>query len=99
MAKLVCSQAAVANARDASQIFGGYGFLAENVAARHYRDAKVLEAGEATAEAQPGLSARESGLRGTGCGPTPQPGPAAAPRGAGPDAAETGQPAPLTPVR
>lgn len=71
MAKLVCSQAAVANARDASQIFGGYGFLAENVTARHYRDAKVLEVGEGTTEVQLGVIARELGLCGTGFSQTP----------------------------
>src|SRR5699024_8608133 len=77
----------------------GYGFLAENVAARHYRDAKVLEVGEGTTEVQLGVIARELGLRGTGFGTTPQPDPAADPRGAGPDAAETGQPAPRRAVR
>ncbi|NEB07018.1 acyl-CoA dehydrogenase family protein, partial [Streptomyces sp. SID13726] len=43
VAKLVGGEAAMANARDASQIFGGYGFLNENPVARHYRDEKVLE--------------------------------------------------------
>ena len=77
MAKLACSQAAVANARDASQIFGGYGFLAENVVARHYRDAKVLEVGEGTTEVQLGVIARELGLCGTGFSPRPAAAPAA----------------------
>lgn len=103
MAKLVCSQAAVANARDASQIFGGYGFLAENVAARHYRDAKVLEVGEGTTEVQLGVIARELGLRGTGFGTTPRAASGSgAPEGApkvAPAAAEATPPAPLRAVR
>ena len=36
------------NARDATQIFGGYGFMNENPVARHYRDSKILEIGEGT---------------------------------------------------
>lgn len=52
IAKLVGSEAAMDNARDATQIFGGYGFLNENSVARHYRDSKVLEIGEGTSEVQ-----------------------------------------------
>ncbi|MCX7521288.1 acyl-CoA dehydrogenase family protein [Microbacterium sp. STN6] len=52
IAKLVASEAAVANAHDASQIFGGYGFLNANVVGRHYRDSKILEVGEGTTEVQ-----------------------------------------------
>ncbi|QOR72027.1 acyl-CoA dehydrogenase family protein [Ruania alkalisoli] len=66
LAKLVGAEAAVANAHDASQIFGGYGFLNENLVARHYRDAKVLEVGEGTTEVQLGVIARELGLTGAG---------------------------------
>lgn len=62
IAKLVAGEAAMANARDASQIFGGYGFLAENVVARHYRDSKVLEVGEGTTEVQLMVVARSLGL-------------------------------------
>ncbi|QAY70949.1 acyl-CoA dehydrogenase family protein [Xylanimonas protaetiae] len=62
VAKLVASEAAMANARDAAQIFGGYGFLNENPVARHYRDAKVLEIGEGTTEVQLMIIARDLGL-------------------------------------
>ena len=49
IAKLVASEAAMDNARDATQIFGGYGFMNEFTVARHYRDSKILEIGEVTA--------------------------------------------------
>jgi alkylation response protein AidB-like acyl-CoA dehydrogenase len=62
VATLVASEAAMANARDAAQIFGGYGFLNENPVARHYRDAKVLEIGEGTTEVQLMILARDLGL-------------------------------------
>ena len=62
IAKLVASEAAMDNARDATQIFGGYGFMNEFVVARHYRDSKVLEIGEGTTEVQLMLIARQAGL-------------------------------------
>jgi alkylation response protein AidB-like acyl-CoA dehydrogenase len=62
IAKLTASEAAMANARDAAQIFGGYGFLNENIVGRHYRDAKILEVGEGTSEVQLMLIARSLGL-------------------------------------
>ena len=49
------------NARDATQIFGGYGFMNEYTVARHYRDSKILEIGEGTTEVQLMLIAREAG--------------------------------------
>jgi alkylation response protein AidB-like acyl-CoA dehydrogenase len=52
IAKLVSSEAAMENARAATQIFGGYGFMNENLVARHYRDSKILEIGEGTSEVQ-----------------------------------------------
>ena len=52
LAKLIASEAAMDNARDATQIFGGYGLMNENPVARHYRDSKVLEIGEGTTEVQ-----------------------------------------------
>lgn len=64
LAKLIGSEAAMANARDAAQVFGGYGFLNENPVARHYRDSKVLEIGEGTTEVQLMVIARELGLAG-----------------------------------
>src|SRR5699024_384705 len=73
MAKLVCSEAATANARDACQIWGGNGFLNENVVARHYRDSRVLEVGEGSTEVQLGIIAGHLGfpnaLAGRGTGP------------------------------
>jgi short-chain 2-methylacyl-CoA dehydrogenase len=63
IAKLVASDAAMDNARDATQIFGGYGYMNEYPVARFYRDAKVLEIGEGTSEVQRMLIARELGLR------------------------------------
>ncbi|MEN5075882.1 acyl-CoA dehydrogenase family protein [Isoptericola cucumis] len=62
VAKLVGGEAAMANARDASQIFGGYGFLNANPVARHYRDSKILEVGEGTTEVQLMIIARDLGL-------------------------------------
>ena len=65
MAKLTASNAAMDNARDATQIFGGYGFMNEFPVARFYRDAKVLEIGEGTSEVQRMIIARELGLGGS----------------------------------
>jgi butyryl-CoA dehydrogenase len=62
IAKLTASEAAMDNARDATQIFGGYGFMNEFPVARFYRDAKVLEIGEGTSEVQRMIIARELGL-------------------------------------
>jgi short-chain 2-methylacyl-CoA dehydrogenase len=62
LAKLICSEAAMDNARDATQIFGGYGFLNESPVARHYRDSKILEIGEGTTEVQLMVITRELGL-------------------------------------
>jgi short/branched chain acyl-CoA dehydrogenase len=63
IAKLVASEAAMDNARDATQVHGGYGFMNEYLVARHYRDSKILEIGEGTTEVQLMLIAREIGLR------------------------------------
>jgi short-chain 2-methylacyl-CoA dehydrogenase len=52
----------VENAREATQIFGGYGFMNETPVARAWRDAKVLEIGEGTNEVQRMLIARSLGL-------------------------------------
>ena len=62
IAKLVGSEAAMDNARDATQIHGGYGFMNEYTVARHYRDSKILEIGEGTTEVQLMLIARGLGL-------------------------------------
>ncbi|MEO6593388.1 MAG: acyl-CoA dehydrogenase family protein [Planctomycetota bacterium] len=62
IAKLYSSEVAVTNAREATQIFGGYGFMNEYPVARHWRDSKVLEIGEGTSEVQRMLIARELGV-------------------------------------
>jgi butyryl-CoA dehydrogenase len=62
IAKLYSSDAAVTNAREATQIFGGYGFMNEFAVARHWRDSKILEIGEGTSEVQRMLIARDLGL-------------------------------------
>ena len=62
IAKLHATEAAVTATRDATQIFGGYGFIDETPVARYYRDAKVLEIGEGTSEIQRIVISRELGL-------------------------------------
>jgi alkylation response protein AidB-like acyl-CoA dehydrogenase len=62
IAKLTASETAVANARDATQIHGGYGFVTETPVARFWRDAKILEIGEGTSEVQRLVIARDLGL-------------------------------------
>jgi alkylation response protein AidB-like acyl-CoA dehydrogenase len=62
IAKLFSSTIAVDNARDATQVFGGYGFMNEYAVARHWRDSKILEIGEGTSEIQRMLIARDLGL-------------------------------------
>jgi butyryl-CoA dehydrogenase len=62
MAKLYATEAAVTATREATQIFGGYGFIDETPVARFYRDAKILEIGEGTSEIQRLVIGRELGL-------------------------------------
>ncbi len=62
LAKLTASDAAMDNARDATQIFGGNGFMNEYSVARHYRDSKILEIGEGTSEVQLLVISRALGL-------------------------------------
>ncbi|ANG85626.1 acyl-CoA dehydrogenase family protein [Microbacterium aurantiacum] len=62
IAKLTASDAAMDNARDATQVFGGNGFMNEFAVARHYRDSKILEIGEGTTEVQLLVIARSLGL-------------------------------------
>jgi butyryl-CoA dehydrogenase len=62
IAKLAASEAAVTSAREAAQIFGGYGFMEEYPIARFYRDAKVLEIGEGTSEIHRLILGRDLGL-------------------------------------
>lgn len=62
IAKLVGSEAAMDNARDAAQILGGYGYLNSSPVARHYRDSKILEIGEGTSQVQLAVIARALGF-------------------------------------
>ncbi len=62
VAKLYATEAAVTATREATQIFGGYGFMDETPVARFYRDAKILEIGEGTSEIQRLVISRELGL-------------------------------------
>ena len=62
IAKLYATEAAVTATRDATQVFGGYGFMDETPVSRFYRDAKILEIGEGTSEIQRLVIARELGL-------------------------------------
>ncbi|WP_248242150.1 acyl-CoA dehydrogenase family protein [Microbacterium kunmingense] len=64
IAKITASDAAMDNARDATQIFGGNGFMNEYPVARHYRDSKILEVGEGTTEVQLLVISRALGLGG-----------------------------------
>lgn len=59
IAKLHASQCAVDNAREATQIHGGYGFMNEFPVARFWRDAKILEIGEGTSEVQRMIISRD----------------------------------------
>ena len=61
-AKLYASDIAVTNAREATQIHGGYGFMNEFPVARFWRDSKILEIGEGTSEVQRMIIARDLGL-------------------------------------
>jgi alkylation response protein AidB-like acyl-CoA dehydrogenase len=62
IAKLYASEIAVTNAREATQVHGGYGFMNETPVARMWRDSKVLEIGEGTSEVQRLIIARSLGL-------------------------------------
>ncbi len=52
MAKLFASEVAMRAVKDAVQVHGGYGYLADFPAERHYRDAKITEIYEGTSEVQ-----------------------------------------------
>ena len=65
MAKLMASEAATANALDAIQIHGGYGFASEYEVGRLLLEAKTLEVGEGTSELHRKLIAEHAlGVRG-----------------------------------
>ncbi|MFX0593071.1 acyl-CoA dehydrogenase family protein [Melissospora conviva] len=62
IAKLYASEIAVDNARAATQVHGGYGFMNEFAVGRFWRDSKILEIGEGTSEVQRMIIARDLGL-------------------------------------
>ncbi len=62
VAKLYATEAAVTATREATQMFGGYGFIDETPVSRFYRDSKILEIGEGTSEIQRLVISRELGL-------------------------------------
>ena len=62
VAKLFSSEAAMRAAREATQVFGGYGFVDETPVSRFYRDAKAREIGEGTSEIQRIVISRALGL-------------------------------------
>jgi len=61
-AKLFASEVAVKTAREAVQIFGGYGFMREYPVFRCLRDALVYTVGEGTSEIQRNIIAKQIGL-------------------------------------
>ena len=52
IAKLISSEAAMDNARDATQIHGGYGYIKEYKVERFYRDARITSIYEGTSQVQ-----------------------------------------------
>ena len=62
VAKLYATEGAVTATREATQIFGGYGFMDESPVSRFYRDSKILEIGEGTSEIQRLVISRDLGL-------------------------------------
>ena len=62
IAKLVASELANKAGYLATQLQGGYGFITETAASRHYADARILTIGEGTSEVQRMLIARGLGL-------------------------------------
>jgi alkylation response protein AidB-like acyl-CoA dehydrogenase len=60
--KLFASEVAVKVAREAIQIFGGYGFMREYPVFRYLRDALVYTVGEGTSEIQRNIIAKQIGL-------------------------------------
>ena len=59
MAKLFASETAMWAATQAVQIFGGYGYIQDYPAERHFRDAKITEIYEGTSEVQRLVIARQ----------------------------------------
>jgi len=62
MAKLFASEAAMRAAKNAIQVFGGYGYIREYPLERYFRDVKLCEIGEGTSEVQRMIISRQLGL-------------------------------------
>jgi len=62
MAKLFASEIAMRAARNAIQIFGGYGYTTDYALERYFRDVKLCCIGEGTSEVQRMVIARQLGL-------------------------------------
>ncbi len=62
MAKLFASEAAMRAAKNAIQVFGGYGYIREYPLERYFRDVKLCEIGEGTSEVQRMVISRQLGL-------------------------------------
>jgi butyryl-CoA dehydrogenase len=62
IAKLYATESAVTATREATQVFGGSGFIDDTLVSRQYRDAKALEIGEGTSEVQRLVISRGLGL-------------------------------------
>src|SRR5215472_5466017 len=67
MAKLYCSEMAGRVADRAVQVFGGRGYMRENVAERFYRELRVERIWEGTSEVQSAIIAGQMVKRGPGC--------------------------------
>jgi butyryl-CoA dehydrogenase len=62
MAKLFASEIAMNAARNAIQIFGGYGYIKEYPVERYFRDVKLCQIGEGTSEVQRIVISKQLGL-------------------------------------
>ena len=60
--KLFACEVAVDVAREAIELYGGYGIMSEYLVMRHLRDALVYTIGEGTSEVQRDIIAKQIGL-------------------------------------
>jgi alkylation response protein AidB-like acyl-CoA dehydrogenase len=61
--KLLASETSLQNALDATQIFGGYGYIREFPVERYLRDARIMTIGAGTSEIMCQIISRELGKR------------------------------------
>ena len=67
IAKLAATEAAVSATREATQIFGGYGFIDETPVSRYYRDAKI--SGDRRGDQRDPAPGDQPGVRSAGMSP------------------------------